>query len=176
MIETHAFGEFVPKNPKYLILGSFPVKQSVKGPNYDATYDFFYSIPRNQFWPILEIIYNVELKTKQQKTNFLSKLGCAMADIILQCERTRGSNLDANLANFEYNLAAVKNILDHHHIEVIYFTSRFVEKKFKQHFKELIEAYPALKLITLPSPSPRYVLITKEEKIKQYKKFLPKLN
>jgi len=174
MIEKHVFGEFVPKNAKYLILGSFPVKQSVKGPNYDASYNFFYSIPRNQFWPILETIYKVELKTKKAKMKFLSKLSCAMADIILKCERTSGSNLDANLTNFQYNLKAIKKILNTHPIKKIYFTSRFVEKRFKQFFKDIIKVYPNVKLITLPSPSPRYVLISKKEKIKQYRKLLPK--
>lgn len=176
MIETHVFGEFVPKNARYLILGSFPVKQSVRGKNYDKSYDFFYSIPRNQFWPILETIYKTELKTKQQKTKFLTKFNFAMADIILQCERAKGSNLDANLTNFRFNTSAVKKIINNKSIKVIYFTSRFVEKKFKQLFKKFTKDYPNVKLITLPSPSPRYVLISREEKIKLYKKLLPKIN
>lgn len=175
MIETHVFGEFVPKNSQYLILGSFPVKQSVKGPNYDASYDFFYSIPRNQFWPMLETIYNLELKTKSSKTTLLTQLKCAMAAIILQCEREKGSNLDANLTNFSYNLEGVKKILTNNPIKKIFFTSRFVEKKFKQFFKTLIETYPNIELIALPSPSPRYVLISKEEKLAVYRKYLPQL-
>ncbi|HLC58069.1 MAG TPA: hypothetical protein VJH95_05830 [Candidatus Nanoarchaeia archaeon] len=174
MLENHAFGNFVPKHSRYLILGSFPVKQAVKGTNYDKTYDFFYSIKRNQFWPILEAVYGLELATKAKKQQLLSRLGIAMADIILKCTRTRGSNLDNNLSNFHYNLAAIKEILDTHHIEKIYFTSCFVAKQFRKFFKAVIEAHPATELITLPSPSPRYALVSKEQKILMYKALLPK--
>jgi hypothetical protein len=33
---------------------------------------------------------------------------------------------------------------------------------------------PSVKFITLPSPSPRYAAMSKEEKIKKYKEVLPK--
>jgi hypoxanthine-DNA glycosylase len=167
MLETHVFGDFVPENSKYLIIGSFPVKQAVKGPNYNASYDFFYSIKRNQFWPILEAVYGLELKTKASKQKFLTDFKIAMADIILKCERTQGTNLDTNLTNFVYNLDGIKAILKNNQIEKIFFTSRFAEKQFKKVFK---------KFITLPSPSPRYVLITKDEKIAKYKELLPELS
>jgi len=176
-VEKHVFGDFVPENLRYLILGSFPVKQAVKTSSfYDEGYDFFYSIKRNQFWPILEKIYGRELKTKQAKQQLLSDLGIAMADIILKCERTRASNLDANLANFVYNTKGIKKILRGNQIEKVFFTSRFVEQKFRQVFKKIIENFPKIELITLPSPSPRYVLITKEQKIKEYQRLLPILN
>ena len=60
MIETHPFGNFVPKKARYLLIGSFPGK-------IDENYDFYYSNKRNQFWPIMENIYKVDLKTKSQK-------------------------------------------------------------------------------------------------------------
>lgn len=175
MIETHAFGNFVPENSRYLILGSFPVKQAVKGRDaYDESYDWFYSVKRNQFWPIFEKVYGVELKDKQSKQKLFSNLGIAIADIILKCERARGSNLDVNLTKFVYNIDAITKILNENKIKKIFFTSRFVEKRFKKVFKEIIKNNPEIELITLPSPSPRYVLINREQKITEYKKLLPK--
>ena len=112
MIETHAFGNFVPLNAKYLILGSFTGRQAVKGNiATDDSYDWFYGTRRNQFWPILEKVYGIELRNKLDKQELLNKLGIAMADIIYQCERKQGTNLDSNLINIVYNTEAIPEIV-----------------------------------------------------------------
>ena len=176
MIETHAFGNFVPQNAKYLILGSFTGKQAVRGtPDTDISYDWFYGTPRNQFWPILEEVYGIELRNKLIKQELFTKLGFAIADIIYQCERREGSNLDTNLGNIVYNKEVITDILESEHIGKIFFTSRFVERRFKRIFKDIINRHPEIELITLPSPSPRYAKMSKEQKISRYKELLPKL-
>jgi len=176
MIETHAFGNFVPLNSKYLILGSFTGRQAVKDTTVtDDSYDWFYGTKRNQFWPILEGVYGIELKNKHSRQELFTKLGIAMADIIHQCERKKGNNLDANLVNIVYNIEAITEILESHQIERIFFSSRFVEARFKKVFRDIINRYPTIELITLPSPSPRYAQMSKEQKIKKYKELLPKL-
>ena len=175
MIETHPFGNFVPSNAKYFILGSFAGRQAVKGtPAHDPSYDWFYGTKRNQFWPILEAVYEIELKDKASRQQLFAELGIAMADIIHQCERKEGTNLDVNLTPIIYNTEAIARILKTNDIHIILFTSRFVEKKYKQVFKTLITEHPAIELVTLPSPSPRYVLMSREEKIRRYRKLLPK--
>jgi len=177
MIETHPFGNFVPKNARYLILGSFTGRQAVKGnPASDASYDWFYARKRNQFWPILEEVYGLKLSDKISRQKLFTKLGIAIADIIYQCERKKDSNLDTNLTNFIYNTKAITKILDKHKIKRILFTSRFVEKRFKQVFKEAILRHPRIELITLPSPSPRYARISKEQKIEKYRELFPKID
>jgi hypoxanthine-DNA glycosylase len=176
MIETHPFGNFVPINAKYLILGSFTGRQAVKGTNdTDNTYDWFYGTKRNQFWSILEEVYGIELRNKQSKQELFAKLGIAIADIIYQCERKGISNLDADLVNITYNVKAIAEILESEHIEKILFTSRFVEDRFKKFFKNFINCQPSIYLITLPSPSPRYAKMSKEQKIQKYKVLFPKL-
>jgi hypothetical protein len=60
MIETHAFGNFIPLDAKYLILGSFTGKEAMrKNPASDNSYDWFYGTKRNQFWSILESVYKI---------------------------------------------------------------------------------------------------------------------
>jgi G:T/U-mismatch repair DNA glycosylase len=103
-----------------------------------------------------------------------TKLGIAMADIIYQCERKKGNNLDNNLTNIVYNIEAITEILESNRIEKIFFSSRFVEDRFKKVFKEVINRHPSIELITLPSPSPRYAQMTKEQKVQRYKELLPK--
>lgn len=169
MIETHPFGVFSPPNAKYLLLGSFTAKK----PDNDDSYDWFYVTKRSQFWSIIESIYNVKLDNKRMKQDLFTKLGIAITDIIYQCERRDGNSLDANLINFVYNTSAIKKLLQENEIKKIFFSSRFVEKEFKKRFKELITEYPTIELITLPSPSPRYAAMSKQEKIKRYMEIFP---
>ena len=139
MIETHPFGNSVPLNAKYLILGSFTGRQAVKGtPFTDDSYDWFYGTKRNQFWPILEAVYGVELKSKITRQALFARLGIAIADIIYQCEREEGNNLDKNLINIVYNSKAIRGILEENPIKKIFFTSRYVENRFKHAINNII--------------------------------------
>ena len=176
MIETHPFEVFIPENARYLILGSFIGKQAIRGTaDYDASYDFYYGTKRNQFWPILEAVYGQALRIKPDKLALLGKLGIAIGDIIYQCERMGGNNLDANLKIIRYNEEPINKVLADNKIESVFFTSRNVEHKFKMAFRQTIRLYPLMNLICLPSPSPRYARMTKEQKIDRYKALLPEL-
>ncbi len=172
MLETHPFGIFTPKNPKYVLLGSFTTKEAFDG---KTDYHWFYTNGRNKFWPILEKVYDIELKTLSQKQDLFEKLNLALGDIIYQCERVRNSNLDMNLINIVYNTAATEQLLTSHKIEKFFFSSRFVETKFRQVFKTSITKYPTIELITLPSPSTRFAAMKLSEKISRYKDLLPKV-
>jgi len=175
-IETHPFAPFVPRNPRFLILGSFTGRQATTSdPLFDPAYDWYYGTRRNQFWRILIGVYGIELHSKAAKQALFTQLGIAVADIIYKCERSSGSNLDANLANIVYNIAAIVPIIDDHKIVKIYFTSRFVERKFGKEFKAVIQCHPDIERIALPSPSPRYARMTLEQKIARYKELLPKI-
>ncbi len=171
MREINPFQVFCPPNAKYFILGSFVAKDSKK----DWNYDWYYSNGRNQFWRILEAIYNQELKEKAAQQDLFTRLSIAIADIVLSCERPENSSLDSKLTNFEYNIIEIEKVLRENVVEQIFFTSRFVENHYRRYFKELVEEFPDIKLITLPSPSPRYAQMTKEEKIAKYTEVFPLL-
>lgn len=166
MTEKHPFGSFVPKNTKYLILGSFTGRP-------EGGYDWFYCTKRNQFWPILERLYKVNLSAKKDKQKLFCRLKIAEADIILECERKKGNNSDTNLKIIKFNKKEIARIFMTNNIEMIYFSSRFVEKLFKREFKDFIPKYSKVKLITLPSPSPRYAKLTLSQKADIYKKLMP---
>ena len=174
-VETHLFGSFVPPGAKYLILGSFTTKEAVDEEKKAAYVWFYANGGRNQFWPILEELYGRKLRTRQEMEELLMALKMAVADIIYQCERKKDSNLDMNLVNIIYAIEDIAKILKNNQIIRIFFTSRFVEQKFKRHFKSLVEQFPNIELVTLPSPSPRFAAMRKEEKIKRYKEELPQL-
>ncbi|MFZ2664031.1 MAG: hypothetical protein WAX66_01580 [Patescibacteria group bacterium] len=170
MIETNPFSVFCPPKAKYFVLGSFAAKDGKEGWDYN----WYYSNGRNQFWRILESIYGVELKDKTAQQKLFTKISIAVADIILRCERLGNSSLDVRLTNFEYNIPAIEAVMKKNSIEKVFFTSRFVETHYKKHFKHLVDQFPGVELITLPSPSPRYASITKEEKIRKYAEVFPK--
>ncbi|EKD61981.1 MAG: hypothetical protein ACD_52C00327G0010 [uncultured bacterium] len=168
MIEKHPFGNFVLVKSKYLLLGSFVAKPA-------DGYEWFYANGRNLFWPILEEVYGINLRTKKAQQHLFTRLGLAITDIILECDRENNSNSDMNLKCLVFNTQAIAEIVKKNKITSIYFTSRFVEKLFKKEFKDLILKFPKIELITLPSPSPRYALMSKSQKVTIYKNLLPRL-
>lgn len=169
MLEVHPFGDFIPPNAKYLLLGSFTTKPA-------SNYQWFYANGRNHFWPIMEEVYGIPLDTKERQQSLFSNLNMALADIIYSCERERGSNLDNNLINITYNTKGVENIFQTSKVQRIFFTSRFVETTFGRLFSHLIDGNSKLEQVYLPSPSPRYAAMSRTEKIQRYKELLPKLS
>lgn len=171
MIETHPFGNFIPPKMKYLLLGSF----GAKGADTNPETGWYYGSKFNQLWKILEKVYSVELQDKKSKVNLFTHLRMGVSDIIHQCERREGRSSDTNLINIVYN-HSISDILEEQNIEKIFFTSRFVEKNFQKIFIHLVERYPEVELITLPSPSPRYAQMSLDEKVEKYKGHMPVLS
>jgi hypoxanthine-DNA glycosylase len=170
MIETHPFGNFLPPQMRYLLLGSF----GARGLGIDPQYDWFYGSKRSQLWPIFEQVYKIELPNKSAKQKLFADLRMGIGDIIYQCERRDNNSLDVNLINIVYN-PELETILQQNKIEKIFFTSRYVETSYRRVFKDLVKDFPRIELITLPSPSPRYAVMTKEQKVAAYRQLLPKL-
>ncbi len=168
-IETHPFDSFIPENIRYLFLGSFTSKDAKKG----VDYDWYYSNGRNQFWPLIEKVYGLPLKSKKDKVALFNDLGIGIADIIYKCSRKENSSLDNKLEIIEFN-QALRGIFDNE-LESVFFSSRFVEKLFHKNFDFLVNQFTNTKFTYLPSPSPRYAAMSKDEKVKIYKANLPSL-
>lgn len=165
-IEKHPFEAFVPDRMTCLIIGSFPGKEQTQctvGPHH-----WFYGAPRNQFWKILELVYNRPLPTRYEKQQLFEEAGIGVADLIQSCVRTNGTNLDENLQVKTYNDAAIRKILDSFHPKVL-FTSRFVERTFRKLFPQYSNTD------ILPSPSPRYFRLSIKDKAAVFKEKLPAL-
>jgi hypoxanthine-DNA glycosylase len=166
-IETHPFKPYVPPNATVLIIGSFPGRDITQRNTTDDTW--FYGTRRNQFWDIISSVYDIELKTTEDKKELFNKAGIAIADIFLSIKRTGENNSDTSLEVVTYNDKAIKKILANTSFQHIFFTSKFVEKQF-------LKIFPGIKNgESLPSPSPRYARMSKQEKIAYYKKKLPVL-
>lgn len=171
MLETHPFGNFVPKKMNYLLLGSF----TARSVNTDPGYDWYYSSKRNQFWPILELVYNKPLSFKFERQKLFNDLGMGLGDVIYQCERRNNNSLDNNLINIVYN-PELPEIVAKYKPTKIFFTSAFVAMQYKRAFRNLVAEFTTIELITLPSPSPRYAKLSKDAKAVIYRELLPRLN
>jgi hypoxanthine-DNA glycosylase len=123
----HRFSSFVPSQSEYLLLGSF-VGKPEEGDNW------FYTGKRNQFWSILEEVYNLNLIDNWSKRELLTHLKIALSDVILECSRKYNTNADSNLCDLVFNAESIAQIIENNPIKKVLFTSRFVEKIYKRHF------------------------------------------
>ncbi len=174
MIQTHPFGAFAPPGATSLLLGSFTGKEAFD-PRTKGSYVWFYCTPRNQFWPILREVYGARLQTREEMEELFTALGIAIADIVYQCERRGRNSLDTNLTNIVYATEEITRVLENNPIAKIFFTSQWVEARFKRVFKQDIDRHPAIELVALPSPSPRYARMSLAQKVDRYRELLPPL-
>lgn len=171
MIEYHPFEAFAPEKSRCLILGSFPGRESTKNQREN---DWFYGANRNQFWKILEKVYQKELRNVSDKKALFSAYGIAITDIIKSCERSSDSNSDANLKNITYNVDVIADILSSNPVDKIFFTSKWVAKEFDNRIEPLIK-FAGYQKIVLPSPSPIFRILNIEQKTEVYKQEFPNL-
>lgn len=153
-IEKHPFQAFVPKDAKYLLLGSFPCNRNLRADDAPAYGEWFYcGSGKSAFWGIMEMVYACNLPTgdRTSKEELLSKYGIAITDIALEIERKKPDCLDNNLKILAYQTEAIQEILENNPIEKIFFTSRFVEKAYIKHIQP---KGSKAALIYLISPSP----------------------
>ena len=156
MIERHPYGDYIPKNARYMLIGSFPIgkftnpdkKHEIK----DHEIDFFFGGEKNLLWKLLGLCFDVELKTKSDIVKFLRSKNLAIGDVIQACRRRNGSASDAALCDIEWNLNLLKRI-KRHHIKKVFFTSKSVELWFDRMFPEA----EGFERITLISPSAQSV-------------------
>lgn len=162
MIEKHPFTPFVPQNSRILILGSFPGRESTQASRAN---DWFYCANRNQFWKIIESVYDQVLLTTSSKHELFKQKHIAITDIIESCERRENKNSDDNLITKVYNKVAIAKILAQNPIKKILFTSKSVYIEFLENF----DKPNGVELVILPSPSPVFRRMNLNDKINVYK-------
>jgi hypoxanthine-DNA glycosylase len=167
-LEYHPFGSFIPKNVQYLVVGTFPGRQysqRTKEEN-EADINAFSYGGRNQFWRIMERIYDVELPTRACKKQLFDNINVGLLDLIHACRRKNQSNLDSDLVDIVWNKAAFDLIFQEKNIKKVLCTGKGVADIFQKW-------YPEIPYIALPSPSPLYASMRFEDKVIFYKNVFP---
>lgn len=151
----HPFKPIWDSESRILILGSFPsVKSREEG--------FYYGHPRNRFWPVMERLFDAELRNTEEKTAFLLSHHIALSDVIAQCDITKSA--DASIRNaVPQDLAG---IISSSRISAVYANGSKAAELYRRFFDGNI--------IQLPSTSPANVAWTLDKLYDEWKQILSK--
>lgn len=155
---THTLPIFINKCSKYLILGSFP---SVKS----REYNFYYSHPRNRFFPTLYKIFNEEHSFDiEKRKEFLFRHNIALYDVIEECDIE--ASYDSSIKNeIPMDLLGILNNFPN--IKVIGITGGVASKLFEKHLLKLVDQ-SKIRVVFLPSTSPANAKMSLEELVLKY--------
>jgi len=122
----HTLKPIYNKDSYILILGSIPSITSRKK-------DFYYSHKQNRFWKIINILFNTNLNTKEEKKEFLLNNNIALYDIIKEC--TINNSSDSSIKNIK--IMNLLPILNNSKIKYIFCEGRLSYNLFQKHYSNL---------------------------------------
>lgn len=157
-----AFEPLLGSEPKRLILGSMPGKASLQAFQY-------YAHPRNSFWWIMEQLFGVDATAEYPlRVAELVAQRVAVWDVLHDCER-HGS-LDSSIVSDSVEVNDFENFFRQQpSIALVGFNGAAAAKLFKRHCSSVKERHPSIEWVTLPSTSPAYASITREEKLQLWR-------
>ncbi len=97
--ETHHFEIYIPPFAKTVIIGTFPTHRR----NYNETFAFYYGSKDNNFWNVIEKVYNHKFQyfvgepAKGERKEFLKEKQIGITDMIYECYRLGKSSSDTSL-------------------------------------------------------------------------------
>ena len=152
---THAFSPVFNNESRVLILGTMPSPKSREN-------GFYYSHPRNRFWPVMAAVFEEETPTTtEERTAFLLRNKIALWDVLAECDIEGAS--DSSIKNAVPNdLSVILNSAD---IKAIFTTGTTAAKLYKKH----TEPKTGIAAISLPSTSPANTKISFEALLEEYK-------
>lgn len=155
---NEGFDPIVGASSKVLILGTFPSEESLKRKQY-------YAHPRNVFWEMIaEICGTGKIDDYKKRCDLARKEGVAIWDVLNTCEREGSS--DGRIKHDNLIVNDFSSFLSKCHIEIIFFNGRKAAALFKRYVEPAMLPYLP-RLITLPSTSPAYAAISKQQKLEQ---------
>jgi hypoxanthine-DNA glycosylase len=150
-----AFPPILGEQPNVLILGSMPSVQSLNAQQY-------YAHPRNQFWPIMAHIYQIDLQLNYtERCASLKQHHIAVWDVLARCVRPGSADSQIKMDSIITN--DFRSFLSRHpSIRCICFNGAKAESLFK-HVYDLNE-FPKLTFHRLPSTSPAHAALSFQQK------------
>ena len=155
---VHPLAPVYDADSKILVLGTMPSPKSREA-------GFYYSHPRNRFWPVLAALFGEEApKTNEEKRSLLLRHRIAVWDVIASCEITGAS--DTSIRNAVPN--PIEELIAKTKIKAVYTTGQKAYQLYQKHCypKTGIEAVP------LPSTSPANAAMSLEKLIEAYRVIL----
>lgn len=155
-IEIHPW-KFFPQSGKgkKLIIGSYPPKRFTNPQNLqDGDVDFFYGSIDNRFWDLFCEAKNLEVNWRinpELLKQYLMDNNWIVSDIVFKTKRNRNTALDKDLKVLEWMIEILIKLINQNEIEVIYFTSKWVQQKFCQHIAPFLKSKPLTVILISPS-------------------------
>lgn len=151
----HAFDPVFDSESRILILGTMPSPKS-------RELGFYYSHPRNRFWPVLAKIFREDVpETPEKKADFCLLHKIALWDVLRECDIEGAS--DSSIKNaVPNNLSVILNSAD---IKAVFTTGATAARLYKKY----LEQETGIAAISLPSTSPANAKMSLEELVGNYK-------
>lgn len=160
-IVTHAFAPVYDSESRVLILGTMPSPASREN-------GFYYSHPRNRFWPVMAEIFGQPLPVSpEEKKAFCLYNGIALWDV-LKSYRIDGAS-DASIRQPEVN--DIPLVLSAAEIKAVFTTGAKAAQLYRKHFSHIETPYYAL-----PSTSPANCRMSMEELAAAYSLIVKEAN
>ena len=159
---NHVFDPVFDSESRILILGTMPSPKS-------RELGFYYSHPRNRFWPVLAKIFGENVpETPEERKNFALRHKIALWDVLKECDIEGAS--DSSIKNAVPNDMSI--IFEKAPIKAVFTTGTTAAKLYKK----FIEAETKIPAKTLPSTSPANAKVKFEELVEEYKIVFEYLN
>ncbi len=156
----HPLDPIYNKNSRILILGTMPSPKS-------REQAFYYAHPRNRFWQVMSLLFESELNTNEEKTDFLLSHGIALWDVLHSCEILNAA--DNSIRNPKAN--DIKKLIDSTSIGSVFTTGRTAYSLYEK----LCFPDTGIKAVCLPSTSPANASFSLEKLAEAYSVILNRL-
>jgi G:T/U-mismatch repair DNA glycosylase len=107
LLHNHPYRPFIPPNTTKLIVGTLPPPRFSSSDLFECDVDFCYGSKYGLLWPILDKIFELDLKYKNskfavdQRKEFLKFHHIGICDMIESCEREKNNASDLGMKNIK---------------------------------------------------------------------------
>ncbi|WP_062059886.1 uracil-DNA glycosylase family protein [Aquimarina longa] len=158
-LHTHPYPPFFPEGATKLIVGTLPPPRFTTGVLKDGDVNFCYGSISGLLWPVLDRIFDLELKfetTKeavQQRKAFLASRHIGVCDIVHSCERDKIDASDLGMQQIQLrNL--ISYIKQYPKIDTLLFTGGNSKNGPEYFFRKHLKTYD-MKLELVSNDIPR---------------------
>lgn len=147
-----------------LVLGSLPGRASLEAGQY-------YAQSRNAFWPIMGKLCGAAPEIEyDRRLEALKRSGVALWDVLY--EAVRPGSLDASIVTASQEVNDIASLIARHQsIGLIAFNGQKAAQIFRRYVEPAL-TNPGPVTATLPSTSPAYASLTREQKLERWRRAL----
>lgn len=143
---VHPYPPFIPENATKLIVGTLPPPRFTSGKLKEGDVDFCYGSRDGQLWPILDRIFNLNLKYETtaeaivQRKQFLIKRGIGICDMVAVAKREKVDASDIGMTSVELR-DLVKILQQNPNIDTLLFTGGNSKNGPEYFFRQKLRQY-----------------------------------